>query len=69
MLLRLIADTPGFLLAFVGTHGAWVYGLLFSVIFAEVRGCDREVQWGMRPRIIGCCSGDVVMFFRLHAAF
>ena len=36
MLLQLIADTPAFLAAFVAAHGAWLYGLLFAVIFAEV---------------------------------
>jgi hypothetical protein len=36
VLLQLISDTPRFLMAYAATHGAWVYGLLFMVVFAEV---------------------------------
>ncbi len=32
---QLFTDIPGFLTAFVGDHGPWVYGLLFAIIFAE----------------------------------
>lgn len=36
-LFKLISDTPAFLATYAATHGAWVYGLLFCVVFAEVR--------------------------------
>ncbi|MFN0011367.1 MAG: VTT domain-containing protein [Phycisphaerales bacterium] len=32
---QFFTDIPGFLTAFVGNHGPWVYGLLFAIIFAE----------------------------------
>jgi len=44
VLLQLISDTPRFLMAYAATHGAWVYGLLFMVVFAEV--CLRGGSWG-----------------------
>ena len=32
---QFFTDIPGFLTAFVGDHGPWVYGLLFAIVFAE----------------------------------
>lgn len=34
-LLDIFRDLPGFLDGFIANHGAWVYGLLFAIIFAE----------------------------------
>ena len=45
VLLQLISDTPRFLMAYAATHGAWVYGLLFMVVFAEVRGGLSRGRW------------------------
>jgi hypothetical protein len=49
-LVDIILHAPAYLESFAISHGAWVYALLFSIIFAEVR--RMLLQWAFRRLLL-----------------